>query len=592
MPPTIPTTGAGRILGVQTAAETGTTHTFPSLSSLTKSSGDLLIAIVLLFDGNTSNAEFSAWGGGFTEFGDFATTTTLSIGAAYKFSTGSETGTFTVTSSGSGRAALILMSIAGAHASTVPEAGGYATGVNANADPGALNPAGWDVEDTLWIAVAGTGEDATTGSFTGITTAPASYGNLFAQAAADDVVGSINAAVAFRANSVASENPATFTNDTSSIRWGALTIAVRPLATQTASISPVILSLSPVAVTWSANVSATISPVTMTLTPVAITGSANDPPDLHVNVVSTTASLDWDASPSSPTNYSIFRRTPQTGLPFNPNVDTPIATGVTALLYDDVGLAVGNYDWQVFGLLPFSPSHITGLVLWLDAADLATITASGSPARVSQWVSKDSGVKTFVQGTSINQPTSGVTTKNSKNVLDFDHTSGFGQFVSRSALDLDFTSGNFTTFSVINQAVSGALGGTAHFVTRNEPVGAGQGWYLSQGAIGLMQAVNTVAAAGAAETIPTGWDYYTSRVNAATPLTIARVNGIQTTPTITTVSHVASGVGSAQAVGAYSVNNNTFALGGSLAEFIIYNSALSDADILTVEAYLVAKWGL
>jgi len=47
--------------------------------------------------------------------------------------------------------------------------------------------------------------------------------------------------------------------------------------------------------------------------------------------------------------YLIFRRTPPTGEPFDPEVDTPIATVPSnQLTYDDEGLAEGEYDWQVF----------------------------------------------------------------------------------------------------------------------------------------------------------------------------------------------------------------------------------------------------
>jgi len=47
--------------------------------------------------------------------------------------------------------------------------------------------------------------------------------------------------------------------------------------------------------------------------------------------------------------YLIFRRTPSTGEPFDPEVDTPIATVPSnQLTYDDEGLAEGEYEWQVF----------------------------------------------------------------------------------------------------------------------------------------------------------------------------------------------------------------------------------------------------
>lgn len=227
--PTIPTAAAGRVL-----TTTGTTcasgQTFGDLSSLTKNSGDLLIAIVFIYDGNSTNAEFSSWGGGFTEFGDFATTTTVSIGCAYKWSTGSETGTFTVTSADTSTNdyATILLSIPGAHASTPPEAGGYANGTNAAADPGSLNPSGWGTEDTLWIAVAGIGETSTSGTFTGATGAPSTYSDYADTGISADVVGGMEGAVAFLQSAAASVDPGTFTSDTSNSRWGAITIAVRP----------------------------------------------------------------------------------------------------------------------------------------------------------------------------------------------------------------------------------------------------------------------------------------------------------------------------------------------------------------------------
>jgi hypothetical protein len=73
-----------------------------------------------------------------------------------------------------------------------------------------------------------------------------------------------------------------------------------------------------------------------------------DPDNLQVSVTGSTASLTWDASPSVPDDYVIFRRTPQTGAPFDPEVDTPIGS-TAALFFDDEDLSEGDYDWQVFG---------------------------------------------------------------------------------------------------------------------------------------------------------------------------------------------------------------------------------------------------
>lgn len=58
-------------------------------------------------------------------------------------------------------------------------------------------------------------------------------------------------------------------------------------------------------------------------------------------------------------------------------------------------------------------------VLWLDAADTSTITASSGA--VSQWDDKSSGARHFTQSTAGSRPTTGVTTLNGRNVIDFDN---------------------------------------------------------------------------------------------------------------------------------------------------------------------------
>lgn len=229
--PTIPTVAGGRILSVLATTTAGGTVTSPDLSSLTKNAGDLLIAICIVYDGNSTNAEFSSWGGSFTEFVDQATTATMGIGCAYKWSDGTETGTFTVAVAGGAAgsdAVFFLLSIEGAHASTPPEGGTIANGTAAAADPGSLNPAGWGTEDTLWIAVAGSGETGTTGSFTGLAAAPTNYSGYADSGITADVVGGVEGAVAFRQLNAASEDVGGFSVDLSNARNSALLLAIRP----------------------------------------------------------------------------------------------------------------------------------------------------------------------------------------------------------------------------------------------------------------------------------------------------------------------------------------------------------------------------
>lgn len=243
--PTIPTAAANTLLVSSQAAAT-TTHQFPDLTTLAQSAGDLMIAVIVTYNGGAVDAQFSGWGGSFTEFVDQSanSTTIQSIGAAYKFATGSETGTFTVTSVSSTRSVMFLMAIPGAHDSTPPEAGAKVNGTTAVANPLALDPAGWAAEDTLWIAVGVNGETSLTGSFTGITAAPANYTDyLDSGIIGGDVIGALEGAVAFRQLNAASEDVGGFTLDVSAAGNSALLLAVRPAPEP--AVPPVVPIMAP-----------------------------------------------------------------------------------------------------------------------------------------------------------------------------------------------------------------------------------------------------------------------------------------------------------------------------------------------------------
>lgn len=232
--PTIPTVADGRVL-VANQANTTAVRTFPDLSGLTKNAGDLLIAICVVYQSSAAaGAVFSGWSAGWTEFKDAGgTTSNMSIGLAYKWSTGSETGTIQVTQAATivGFASMILLSIPGAHPSTPPEAGAIANGTSGAADPVSFDPSGWAAEDTLWIAVAGSGETSGTGTWTAIASAPTNYTGLVDTAKADtSTVGECEAAVAFRQLNASAEDVGPFSVDTSNARNSALLIAVRPAA--------------------------------------------------------------------------------------------------------------------------------------------------------------------------------------------------------------------------------------------------------------------------------------------------------------------------------------------------------------------------
>lgn len=151
-------------------------------------------------------------------------------GAAYHDTDGTEgypsTGaTITVTITSVEQSCHTTYLISGFETSTAPAVATATTGTSTAPDAGALNPSGWDVEDTLWFAFASAnGLSATTPRFSGY---PTSYTNTRSDISAGGN-GCVQA-VARRENATASEDPSAFTLDTST-GWRATTIGIRPAA--------------------------------------------------------------------------------------------------------------------------------------------------------------------------------------------------------------------------------------------------------------------------------------------------------------------------------------------------------------------------
>ncbi len=242
--PTVPTAGANTLLQT-TTSPASTTHTFPNLTTLAPAAGDLIIAIIVQYSGTaggSANDQFSAWGASLTETRDDETTTAndLAVGVAHKTASGSESGTFTVTSASSFKSVNFLMRIPTGtwHGTTIPEVAAVVRATGAVADPGSLSPT-WGAADTLWIAVGGQSETTTTGTPPVITASPTNFSGDLIVARVADAVGDITAGVGFRQNNAASEDSGTWTA-TNALRGNgaATTIAVRPAATPSYPLAP------------------------------------------------------------------------------------------------------------------------------------------------------------------------------------------------------------------------------------------------------------------------------------------------------------------------------------------------------------------
>jgi len=130
----------------------------------------------------------------------------------YRIADGSEGATITVTFGGSVAVGAWAYRITGAHPA-IPEGATARNGTaNDNPNPPPLNPAGWDIDDTLWIASFGEPGNRTVSAF------PANY--TLSQIDGDGI------AVAARALAAASDDPGAFTISSNTF-WVAATAAVR-----------------------------------------------------------------------------------------------------------------------------------------------------------------------------------------------------------------------------------------------------------------------------------------------------------------------------------------------------------------------------
>ena len=213
----VPALAAPAVASVtETAFGTDTTDHYVSMPA-TVDAGDLLIVLFTNDEGATVTTP-SGW----NLLASDANGTQVRLSVYYKIAAGTEGGTtVNFVTSPAQEAAAQVYRITNWHGTTPPEISTAVTGTNTRPDPASLDPAGWDVADTLWIAVAG--QDRGQGTPTAY---PAYYTNGIStlSSATTDNCRTLSAR---RVLAAASEDPGPFTIPASE-EWVAFTIAVRP----------------------------------------------------------------------------------------------------------------------------------------------------------------------------------------------------------------------------------------------------------------------------------------------------------------------------------------------------------------------------
>jgi hypothetical protein len=217
----------------------------------------------------------------------------------------------------------------------------------------------------------------------------------------------------------------------------------------------------------------------------------------------------------------------------------------------------------------FVPTSIAGCVMWLDAADLTSMTLSG--ANVSQWTDKSGSGNSVTQASSGSQPTTGGTL-NGLNTLYFTGKTMTYTGISVSAQTVFCIYLN-NTFTPYGEPV--AVGPFAFFYAApSNNVG-----------IGRTGVTDEVLANWSTNSLTTSkYTIYGGTVSVSGSTTsVLYFNGTQVAS-----ATVSSSGGSVR----YNIGHYASGTTGYLAEVLIYNSVLNQTNRQTVESYLAQKWGL
>ena len=217
---TVPVLAAPVVASVtETAFGTNTTNHNVNMPA-TVNAGDLLI-VLFTNDGSATVTTPTGW----ASLASTARGIAVRLSVYYKIAVGTEGGTMVdfVTST-SEQAAAQVYRITNWHGTTPPEISTAATNRNKSPNPAALSPS-WDMEDTLWLAVAG--QDR--GGQSGTTAYPDYYTDGTSTLSSSEETESCRTHSARRVLAAASENPSPFTIPAAE-QWVAFTIAIRPAA--------------------------------------------------------------------------------------------------------------------------------------------------------------------------------------------------------------------------------------------------------------------------------------------------------------------------------------------------------------------------
>ena len=253
----------------------------------------------------------------------------------------------------------------------------------------------------------------------------------------------------------------------------------------------------------------------------------------------------------------------------------------------------------------FTPATISGLQLWLDAADSSTLfdaTAGGNlvttdGSAVARWADKSGNNRHATQGTANARPLLKTSVKNGRNVLRFDGANDQFRCADANGLDLNvftvfsvvipssYTPSNSKLPAILNKGDFATPAGTNYEIVSNNSgqwsaaicQGNAIAFAASSSLLVSQNACQTVAMRR--ETTSSGVTIYKNGIAGATSTAFSgSLNNISTPLGIG-----GKGDGSQSSIDSFI---------GDILEIIIYNTALTTTQRQSVETYLNSKWAI
>lgn len=249
----------------------------------------------------------------------------------------------------------------------------------------------------------------------------------------------------------------------------------------------------------------------------------------------------------------------------------------------------GEYSAASNSVTPIA-GPTTGMYLWFDAADAATITTSGG--YVSQWSDK-SGNGLHATGPATNAsgaPVTGTNTRNSKNVITFTQNgtnAAYGGLTNNSG---SFTADPTVDIWIVKKHNRGSITSGCAFGLGNDQAGTDKTIYsfydnandkLRSGANGG-NILSTATQTGT-------WNLTRFTKSGASMEFFLGSTSQGTVSFNTNLPNSRIQVGALGQSGA--PNNGVYLMDGDIAEIILYKSILTGADYTKTYNYLTSKWG-